>query len=345
MLLPPHLPMRRRRAFTLVELLVAIAIIGILIALLLPAVQAARESGRRMQCSNNIKQLSLACSNYESANRVFPAGALYFWRGTWLIACLPFMEESALWQKLNCNEGPYPFWNTNDNEAPGNVAALTGYSPPYLTCPSSTLPQFTDWAAPNLMATTTYVGISGASTNAFTFTDPTGGGRCSAGLWGFVCANGMLGPNLFVKANAISDGLSHTLIIGEQSNWIVSAAGQPEDLRSSNCHGAWIGACAPGWPQNGTWYDDVPDNAHQPRYYSCTILRYPIGTQTDAGPGAAGMEYSVGMNMPVQSVHSGGTFVARCDGSVAFLSNETDWIVQRNLAIRDDGNFDVSPNQ
>ncbi|MEM7476219.1 MAG: DUF1559 domain-containing protein [Planctomycetota bacterium] len=69
----------KRRGFTLVELLVVIAIIGILVGLLLPAVQAAREAARRMQCSNNIKQISLAMHNYESAHRAFPTGTTAFW--------------------------------------------------------------------------------------------------------------------------------------------------------------------------------------------------------------------------------------------------------------------------
>jgi len=97
-----------RRGFTLVELLVVIAIIGILIALLLPAVQAAREAARRMQCSNNLKQIGLALHNYHTAFRCFPAGATVSvptgcngsdCRGTaMMVVLLPYLEQSALEQ-------------------------------------------------------------------------------------------------------------------------------------------------------------------------------------------------------------------------------------------------------
>ncbi len=117
----------RARGFTLVELLVVIAIIGILVALLLPAVQQAREAARRIQCTNALKQMGLAIANYESANKVLPAGGWVadvsnepasqrFSHGTynpekgkkfsWIIAVLPFMEESAIFDQFDMTYDP-----------------------------------------------------------------------------------------------------------------------------------------------------------------------------------------------------------------------------------------------
>src|SRR5262245_19657362 len=88
------------RAFTLVELLVVIAIIGVLVALLLPAVQSARESARRSQCSNNLKQLGLGVTQYADANKgAFPVGSYSCCSGTWQVAMLPFIEQKALYDQ------------------------------------------------------------------------------------------------------------------------------------------------------------------------------------------------------------------------------------------------------
>ena len=104
---------RFRLGFTLVELLVVIAIIGILVGLLLPAVQAAREAARRMQCSNNLKQMGLALHNYESSYKIFPAGGVTPGgccstpsAGNWALFILPFIEQTNLYNQYN-----FALWN------------------------------------------------------------------------------------------------------------------------------------------------------------------------------------------------------------------------------------------
>ena len=92
---------RPRRGFTLIELLVVIAIIAVLIALLLPAVQAAREAARRIQCTNNLKQIGLAMHNYQSANNSLPPGIKGSIWGTWLVFILPYVEQGPLFNSWN----------------------------------------------------------------------------------------------------------------------------------------------------------------------------------------------------------------------------------------------------
>src|SRR5882724_8334995 len=94
---------RRGSAFTLVELLVVIAIIGILVALLLPAIQAAREAARRTQCQNNLKQIGVAIQNHHDTRKVFPMGRnrIDQFAVSWAFFLLPYMEETAVYNSWN----------------------------------------------------------------------------------------------------------------------------------------------------------------------------------------------------------------------------------------------------
>jgi prepilin-type N-terminal cleavage/methylation domain-containing protein len=160
---------RKRGAFTLVELLVVIAIIGVLVALLLPAVQAAREAARRMSCSNNLKQFGLGLHNYHDIFKIFPPGGIsYGWDAVsncganryclewdapdrsptigWQVRVLPFMEQQPLWDRVSGegNRLHMAYWNV---AVQGQPARLTQV--PYARCPSDNWPGDTNWAQAN----------------------------------------------------------------------------------------------------------------------------------------------------------------------------------------------------
>jgi prepilin-type N-terminal cleavage/methylation domain-containing protein/prepilin-type processing-associated H-X9-DG protein len=182
-----------RSAFTLVELLVVIAIIGILIALLLPAIQAAREAARRTQCKNNLAQLSVAMHGYEMAHESLPSGSidakgpiLNVPKGmhhNWVTQLLPYLEEVAAYRNVDQTVSVY---------APKN-APVMAVQLPILTCPS-------DAGSPS----------------------PTLGQSCYAGVHNDVEApidvnnNGLLFLNSRIRRHEITDGSHHTLLLGEK---------------------------------------------------------------------------------------------------------------------------------
>ena len=140
------------RGFTLVELLVVIAIIGILVALLLPAVQAAREASRRTHCGNNLKQLGVALHNYHDTNRRFPSGSRSHYQASawvyghsWIVSILPFCERGTLYDQLDMVGLSSPHTGLIYDNGAGavhnthNGRLVAGMPLPVIWCPSSSL--------------------------------------------------------------------------------------------------------------------------------------------------------------------------------------------------------------
>lgn len=320
---------RSKSGFTLVELLVVIAIIGILVALLLPAIQAAREAARRTQCVNNLKQIGLGLHNYHDQFKAFPMGVFGPWYHSWMLAILPEVEQEAVFDQL-------VFSALSGFPVPGapNRAVLERWTPEFNWCPSSTAERLNrrTEAENVLFATASYVGIAGASSSASDPSDPTGRGRCVAGNQGYTCANGMLVPNRCVRMRDNTDGTSNTIIVGENSAWGKTAAGLDVEIRSSAEWGCWGGSGAGIGPPEA---DSVYPWTNTPWSRNVTTVRYAVNMRMQLT--GAGGNYVDGTNNSLHSEHPGGANVLRVDGAVNFLSEATDLSELRKIAIRDDG--------
>jgi prepilin-type N-terminal cleavage/methylation domain-containing protein len=328
-----------RRGFTLIELLVVIAIIAILIAILLPAVQQAREAARRSACNNNLKQLGLALHNYHDAQKVFPIGTSYYWSTSWMAQMLPYIEYENVYDTIRYTTSAG--WG-NSFPTPVNPGFIQ-LTPSTLWCPSSDLARTSTGSEPAAgtnYGSSCYVGISGATTNTSTAADSNGGTRCADSGNGITCGNGTLFPNGTTSIDRIKDGTTFTIMVGEQSGWILSGSTQV-DGRSSGPYGAWLGTGTPGVPSSTdtAW----AGNQAATRAFNVTTIRYPIGYKTASSTytlGVAGETsggYGYGRNnSPIQSIHRGGAFVLRVDGGTKFLSDGTPVDLLMYLAIRDD---------
>jgi prepilin-type N-terminal cleavage/methylation domain-containing protein len=210
---------RRLKGFTLVELLVVIAIIGILIALLLPAVQQAREAARRSQCSNNLRQIALAIMNYADAAKTLPPGKVTQGyccstkSGTsWSISILPQLEQMGLYNR-------YDF--KIFNEDPGNAFVRESLVGVYL-CPSETENRQTDYPESGPGAGLkyhrgSYRANAGKSTGSSWFDAPDGSALPSSGWRGPLTVVGVAGLDV-VRLSDIRDGTSKTLLVGEMTS-------------------------------------------------------------------------------------------------------------------------------
>ncbi len=202
--------------FTLVELLVVITIIGILISLLLPAVQAAREAARRLQCANNMKQMGLALHNYASAHdSFFPPGSPGAGKNGLFTHMLPYLEQQPLYDQIDLNVSTYDQLVAGK---PGFTVIST------YVCPSWPYATLYTAATTNVLpgAVTLYQGVAGAYPDVAPFVKTAPGNIPKNGMFGWAMARAIA---------SVRDGLSNTLAMGEfvqidySGNWFPTAPG------------------------------------------------------------------------------------------------------------------------
>lgn len=349
---------RNGGGFTLVELLVVIAIIGILVALLLPAVQAAREAARRMSCSNNLKQIALAIHNYHDVHKAFPPirggqlvnggtqpfgttvtaypGCPGWFNSTawsWRALILPFVEQQPLYDTINMNTirdttcySSAPAWTGAKDP---NQVVIPGYE-----CPSE------PWPRNGSNAPTNYAGIWGSNANAFD------GNASRLGIFG-------MGNQIStIKMANVKDGTAYTVMVGEvyrgtpyweinRSNftgrrcdrWIVETGYCGADTSyPPNNYKLSQAACASRPPLSGVDNSNNSVNpADCPLKNCCPDIVDWVDNHNNGNSG----------RRPMSSLHPGGAQGAYADGSVKFVPQTVDTIVWRGTGTRHGGESDV----
>ncbi|MDP7020144.1 MAG: DUF1559 domain-containing protein [Pirellulaceae bacterium] len=298
----------RRRGFTLVELLVVIAIIGVLVALLLPAIQAAREAARRISCANNIKQLGLAVNNHHDTLRFLPtAGNHWAWhmtfttagspemgakqRGGWGYQILAYMEHENLWRGAD-----------QPNNMDKSIVAISTPVPTF-HCPSrrseNLLPARRDWYRWPQNSGKTYPHA------------PTDYASSNTENNGAIIRSNFNGDGLAIKFRDVNDGISNTLLLGEKRlNPVRIGLYQGDDNEGYTC----------GWDH------DVIRSTHPNR------PPLPDDRRVSWGQHRFGSSHPNGFN------------TVYCDGSVHFITYGVDRFVFSYLGRRDDGQtFTIDP--
>lgn len=306
---------KNRSGFTLVELLVVITIIGMLVALLLPAVQSAREAARRSQCMNNLKQLSLAVHNYETAHKTLPssirpAGSTTLPRLAGLLFLLPYFEQAAL----------YEGYDQTVNWSHANNATIVQSRVPTFLCPTDAdavnkldgVPEASPWTA-TVAALTSYSPTIGVDQR---LADHNLVDKAGAGI---------LVKNGTPKFSDVKDGLSNTILYAE-------SAGRPNLYQRRKL----IGSLPANYVNGGGWARPASDfsvdgatvDGTQVGALADTDILYAVNRTN--GADIAGL-YASPSGYPyygtegtgeVYSFHPGGANISYGDGSVRFISEQ-----------------------
>jgi len=330
----PHGLRRARPGFTLVELLVVIAIIGILVALLLPAVQAAREAARRMQCNNNLKQIGIALHNYHDTHRIFPPAS--HWdrstnieernpnqlRENWVIMMLPYFEQQGLFDAFDLQQ-----YITAPVNQPARSIELAGmkcpsdaYSEkPFMGSSNSMTNRMGDnWARGNYAANGALGYMTDKRHGEYDAAFETEPGWSKESRVSFR-QRGVMGANASLKISEITDGTSNTVLVGEIRAGVTSFDSRGVWAMSGGCpsslwaHG-YRGDCRGPNQNQSSAADDV---------MACSQIQAKFGGA--AGLQKIGMSCSAGdwpnFQQTMRSMHPGGVFACFADGSVHFIGD------------------------
>ncbi|MDO4571309.1 MAG: DUF1559 domain-containing protein [Planctomycetia bacterium] len=311
-----------RKGFTLVELLVVIAIIGLLVGLLLPAVQNVRESARRLQCTNNLKNVGLACHSYVAQMKCYPpANGAEKDYGSGLgnrayglfVYLLPYMEQDALYQMIDFEVSPCSLYNKSPRPA-----QLTTVVPAYI-CPSYARAwTCTEEVSYKYGALTTYNGVGGAVRKSTENGLYKLSKQISSG-YGDLPTNGMFcwsNTGKGVKAE-IPDGASNTFMVGEFTQRDSNDTSEAGNVRP------WI----------------VGDNEGK-GMYSYKVMTYSLNAQVERYSGGVPFNYlAFGSHHP-----TGGSFL-RADGSADFYSDRISLVVLKNLSTRNGKESDLDTDK
>jgi prepilin-type N-terminal cleavage/methylation domain-containing protein len=326
-------PYFARRAFTLVELLVVIAIIGILIAILLPAVQAARESARRTQCINNLKQLGLAALNFHELNQYFPMGRQEPNTYSQHVMLLPFLEQANVFAQINFTLG------TGKNPSNVQFVSIPGFLCPddpeeRMDDPTNTSDQCDAVLGP--WGRNNYRGNAGSDVGTTVNENQTNASETN---------NGIFLTNAFVRIAQITDGTSNTALFSEKlrgdgnddtaevltdffqlanNNNTAKAtqvytkciALQPSTLVTSAKQTSFSGR---DWI-NGNYMTTRYNHIMPPNTWSC-----PRGNSPNTNGGAT----------TACSRHTSGVGLGMADGSVRFVANQIDVTIWQAVGSKD----------